>query len=378
MTTIIPARSAAEFLPLVPRMLAFTPTRSIVFVPFAGTRSCGAMRIDLPSPALENEIDSVAATYLGMVCRIPEADAFTAVIYTDDSIDATSARLPQQKLMMAVLQRADSCGLKVHDALCVAADGWGSYLDARRPRAGRPLAEIADGTAPTASAPAPAGGDQATGAVLPDVSAAERVRVAREYEELNGAAATVCGFTPHAGDKVRINPAALTAVGTLDDIPLLFEQSLEWDAEHLAPFEAASLLWCLMRPSLRDIGLAGWCRGLHLADAAAEGQLRWEGGEEYPEDIAKFIWGEGPKPNSERLEKALSLSRRVAALATRARQPGPLAVCAWLSWALGRSTHAGIYASRACEIEPRHGFAQIMISMVAASHLPEWAFTPEG
>ncbi|MBB2976896.1 hypothetical protein FHX49_002484 [Microbacterium endophyticum] len=375
MTTIIPARSAAEFLALVPRMLAFTPTRSVVFVPFDGTRSCGAMRIDLPSPALDDDIDSVAATYLGMICRISAADSFTAVIYTDEAIDPKQARLPQHKLIMAILQRADSCGLTVHDALCVAADAWGSYLDARRPRERRSLAEIASST--TTVAPAPAAGDQTTGAALPEVSQAEREQVEREYVELNAAAATVCGFTPHARESIRINPAALTAVGALDDIPLLFEQALKWDAAHLAPFQTASLLWCLSRPSLRDIGLAGWCLGLSRGDAAAEGQLRWEGGEEYPEDIAQFVWGDGPKPDSERLERALVLTRRVAAAARTSRQPGPLAICAWLSWALGRSTHAGIYASRACEIDPHHGFAKIMISMVAASHLPQWAFAHE-
>jgi hypothetical protein len=66
------------------------------------------------------------------------------------------------------------------------------------------------------------------------------------------------------------------------------------------------------------------------------------------------------------------------AVAPRADRPGTLAVCAWLSWALGRSTHAEVYASAAREIEPEHGLSEIVLSFVAAGHLPDWAFRRAG
>ena len=49
-----------------------------------------------------------------------------------------------------------------------------------------------------------------------------------------------------------------------------------------------------------------------------------------------------------------------------------------LSWALGRSTHAALYAERACEVDPEHGLSQIVLSFVQAGHLPDWAFRSAG
>ena len=51
MTTIVKAANAAQFLSLVPKMLGYRPTRSVVLIPFAGARSIGAMRFDLPGEA---------------------------------------------------------------------------------------------------------------------------------------------------------------------------------------------------------------------------------------------------------------------------------------------------------------------------------------
>jgi len=87
------------------------------------------------------------------------------------------------------------------------------------------------------------------------------------------------------------------------------------------------------------------------------------------------MWGEGPPPDGDRLLRALALLRRVSAVAVRPRKPGPLAATAWVSWALGRSTHAAGYAAKALRIDSDHGLAQIVAAMVAAGHLPDWAFT---
>ena len=57
MTTIVKAANAAQFLSLVPKMLGYRPTRSLVLIPFAGSRSIGAMRFDLPTAAESEEID---------------------------------------------------------------------------------------------------------------------------------------------------------------------------------------------------------------------------------------------------------------------------------------------------------------------------------
>ena len=129
---------------------------------------------------------------------------------------------------------------------------------------------------------------------------------------------------------------------------------------------------------MRDIALVQWCGGFAAGDEALDAQLRWESGEEYPAHLAMQMWGEGERPDPNRLEAALALSRRVAAAAPRAVRAGALASCAWLSWALGRSTHAERYALLAGEIEPEHGLAEIVRSFVLAGHLPDWAFRRGG
>ena len=386
MTTIVSAGSAAQFLSLVPRMLGYRPAASVVLIPFAGSRSIGAMRFDLPDGV--DEIDRTAATLIGMVCRLPDADAVAAVVYTDARF--ADGGMPHRDLLDALGRRADACGVRVTDALCVAGDAWGSHLDPALPRSGRPLADLADTPGGAAHLPV-ADGDQATGAQLPQCDLAERERTARALAALDGAVGLVCG--PEAaglsgadasaasadaeedetGDG-RVDPQALATVCLLDDLPTLFEDALSWKPEALPAYHAAALIWCLARPALRDIALVQWSSGMGAGDEALDAQLRWESGEEYPTHLAMRMWGEGERPDPDRLEAALALSRQAAAVAPRALRPGALATCAWLAWALGRSTHADRYAALACEIEPEHGLSEIVRSFVSAGHLPDWAF----
>ena len=58
-----------------------------------------------------------------------------------------------------------------------------------------------------------------------------------------------------------------------------------------------------------------------------DAQRKWEDGAEYPSDLASVMWGEGRRPDPQRLEGALELARVVAALLPKARRAGALAVC---------------------------------------------------
>ena len=368
MTTTVKAADAAQFLSLVPRMLGYTPTRSIVIVPMRRGRSVGAMRLDLPSEEATSD-DGFAATVIGMVCRIEVADGLVAVIYSDAS---ASGGLPHARLVEGLRRTADASGLRLVDALVVAADGWGVAGDgAARVR---PLAELVA----TGPLPGPeAHGDQATGAELPPRTSAERRRVEAAHRSLSTALGVLCGLPPEPERAARIDPAALAAACELDDLPDLFERALAWDAAELAPMQAALLGWCLSRPALRDVALVQWASDASGGADAMDAQRRWEDGEEYPSDLAAVMWGEGVRPDAPRLESALTLVRHVAALTPARRRAGALAVCGWLSWALGRSTHAGRYARKALRADPDHGLADIVQSFVAAAHLPDWAFRPE-
>jgi hypothetical protein len=375
--TTVKAADAAEFLSVIPRMLGYHPVRSLVLIPFHGSRSLGAMRFDLPDGE-PDAVDRVASTVIGMVCRLPDADAVAAIAYTDATF-AEGGGMPHLDLAEALERRIDACGLRLTDALCVATDGWGSYLDPACPGAGRPLEQLGSAGPELPDVLEPRG-DQTSGADLPPVDLAESERVGRALASLQRAVTALCGDDADAAaataedEDERVDPRALAAVCLLDDLPGFYEDALAWRPDELDPFHAASLAWCLSRPSLRDVALVQWSGDISGGDEALDAQLRWESGQEYPPDLAMRMWGEGIQPDPERLETALELVRRVAAAAPRESRPGPLAMCAWLSWALGRSTHAEAYASRARDIDPEHGLSEIVLSFVLAGHLPDWAF----
>ncbi|MDN3497106.1 DUF4192 family protein [Planococcus sp. APC 4015] len=357
MTTIVKAADAAQFLSLIPRMLGFTPRQSLVLIPFDGTRSLGAMRFDLPD---DDAVDRVAATVVGMACRVTDADAIALVVYTDDPV----AERPHAAFAAALESRADACGLHVNDALWVTAGGWGRYGVDTAPGALTELAHVG-------------GDDQTSGAELPAVRDEEIADVARALDGFISAVHVLCGPDAAAAapeDDDRVDPMALAAVCALDDLPTLFEEMLDWDPTGLDPYRAATIAWVLARPSLRDIALVQWCAGMDAGDEALDAQLRWESGEPYPPHLAMQMWGEGERPDPERLNRVLALVRRAAATAPEPMRAGPLATAAWISWALGRSTHADLYAMQACEAEPEHGLAEIVRSFVGAGHLPDWAF----
>ncbi len=366
MTTTVKAADAAQFLTLVPGLLGYTPTRSIVIVPMSRARSLGAMRLDLPPGDDPGLLDSVASTVLGMVCRMPRADGLMAVAYTDEGSDPD---LPHARLAEALGRAADAAGLELRDMLVVGADGWGSHCTDSTTV--HPLSQLIGTGVPGLPE---VQGDQSTGAVLPASSAADRRRVGAAHRSLRTALTVLCGAPSEMARASRVDPAALEAACELDDLPRLFERALRWDAADLAPMRAAMLGWCLARPALRDVALVQWASDIVGGEDAMEAQRRWEDGEEYPADLAAIMWGETARPEPERLETALRLARHVAVLTAKRRRAGVLAVCAWLSWALGRSTHAERYAAMAQEIEPEHGLAEIVRSFVASAHLPDWAF----
>jgi hypothetical protein len=367
MSTIVRAADAAQFLSLVPRLLGYTPTRSIVLIPMGEGRSVGAMRVDLPPGDDPDTVDRVASTLIGMMCRIPEADGLIVVIYTDAAV---SGALPHARMADALGRCAEASGLRLVDVLIIAADGWGSHLEPGVPPGGRPLSELTT----TAGPGSPPQGDQVSGADLPPHRAAERRQVGAAMRSLRASLELLCGVPSDAEPDSRIDPAALEAACELDDLPRLYERALGWDAANLPPIRAAMLAWCLARPALRDVALVQWVGDVVRGQDALEAQRRWEDGAEYPADLASVMWGEGPRPDAERLERAVALTRHVAALAPRKQRAGALATCAWLSWALGRSSHADRYAELAHEIDAQLGLADIVRSFVTAGHLPDWAF----
>ena len=209
-----------------------------------------------------DEVDRIAATVIGMACRVPAATRSRS-----SSTHASRSREPRSRAARSSrrsARRADACGLRLTDALCVGGDGWGSYLDPlhaghpvalrtrRRARGARPRLTPTSRRAPNS----------------PKRRTADRAAVAEAMESLAAAIALTCGKDAapddHRGEPTAERtprPPALIRADALDDVPALFEEALSWDAASPRPLDAAILAWCLRRPALRDVALVQWWVG---------------------------------------------------------------------------------------------------------------------
>lgn len=357
MTTLLRASDSAEFLGLVPALAGFTPKQSIVLVPFHGTRAYGAMRLDHPDDAVEPE--DYASAAVALVAKNAGADAVAVVVYSDDDPCPTpdGLVLPLIVQVEELLGCAEDAGLRVVDALCVTPAGWSSYLEDDPELAALP-------------APDPPGADQHAGTELPAADLVEKERVGRALKDIEA----LLDRDKHGRLNGSENPQAIAAMVMLEDIPEFFELLLE-SPEEQPPFATAALLWCLHRPLLRDVALVQWATSIDDGVRTLEAQLTFaEDGSAISDELGGVFLGRGPTPDAARLRLALSVARLAAARAPRRLRPAPLTIAAWLSWALGRSTHAEHYLQLVRAIEPEYGLAELLGTMVGAGMLPEWAF----
>ncbi|KDA04524.1 hypothetical protein DC31_06485 [Microbacterium sp. CH12i] len=328
-TTILKAAQASDFLAAVPALLGFQPSESVVLVPFRGNATAGAMRIDLP--AAENAADMASAA-AGLLCKITGVTGVAIVVYgTADQAESVSA---------PIVAQAEMCGLDVVDALYVTGTEWAHVGE----RTMTPL-----GAVPAHIAALAAEADAQAGAVLPEVPEA---------------------FAAEVADAL---PVASATTAT-DAVVAAFERALTLDVADATPMDAATLLVLLHRPLTRDVALVQWARDLATGAETLDAQMASTGTRQMPTHLAEVIVGEGARPDADRLRDALRVCRYLAAVAPEAAKVGALVAAGWLSWALGRSSHADAYVRQALTIDPDHTMAGLISQMVNAGHLPEWAF----
>lgn len=374
MTTVLRASDSADFLGIVPALAGFTPRRSVVLLPFQGSRTHGAMRLDLPSG--DTDLEAYADAAVGLIARVTGTDAVAVVVYSDEGPESTADGLvlPVAVAVDELLWCAEDAGLRIVDALCVTPRGWSSYL-ADEPRLGG-LDELA---VPEVPGLGDVAGDQLAGTALPAADLARKERVARALRDI-GEVLDQDAIGPLTGDE---SPAVLAAIAALADIPAFFESVLE-NPQDAPTYVTAALLWCLDRPVFRDVALAQWATGVDAGIRTLQAQLSFaRDGRMISDELGAVFLGMGPAPDADRLRLALGVVRHAAAAAPRASRPGPLTAAAWLSWALGRSSHAGHYLDLVHDIDPQYGLAALLRTIVEATMLPEWTFrrdaaTPEG
>lgn len=350
--TVVRARTAADLLALVPSLVGIAPRRSLVLVVFHGSRTMGALRLDLPGPDAHQDL---AGHAIGTVCRLDGADGVVPVVYADEPFAEALDRA--RTLLDDLLTTGRRAGLTVKDALCVAADGYGSLLDPELPRAGRPLSDLPE---PTGLPPLL---DVDAAIALDDVPEEERhrflARVRRSARASGRSGRTVdgvlsasdpIGVIERALDLERTDPLPVPLVAALAELPVLRDLVLlqiGW-----GPVFGAAVLARTMLPADEPLG---------------------------PEEAPglAFCGGDMPRPDADRIERGIELLRVTAAhLPERHRAP-LLTMLAWLHWALGRGSIAGRFVDAGLAIDPDYGLAELLARMLGAGMLPEWAYRAE-
>lgn len=358
-----------------------TPRDSVVLVAFRGNRTVGGLRLDLPPDfASENDLDHFSRVAFGMICKIPQVDAVVPVIYTP-ALFGDRGRIPHEVVAFAVIRYAEVLGFLVREALCVAADGWGSYFGDDHPSDGYPLDRIEHSSVHDTVRASPAYRelvDTDAAATLPCVPlfTAERVasRLLRFMELVNDASigenqevrdAAVAIMVKEFGLKnylpvVHVFPLGLRMVSFAEAV---IERVDERDTETDALF----LAWLASLPRVRIVLLATIAWGAAAGETAFANLM----GDD-PGDLA--FTDPPPRPDVPRLEAAIEVFRAAAGLLPLSSRPPILSMLAWSHWALGHGSIAGRWIDMSRDIEPLDDFTLQLDVWLASGRLPEWAF----
>ncbi|GAA3893820.1 hypothetical protein GCM10022381_39330 [Leifsonia kafniensis] len=380
-----------------------------MLVAFRGTRSCGAMRFDMPRPGETRAVQKrIATTVIGMLCKIPGADAVVLVVYTDRGI-ARLDRLPNDSFVGVVLERARTSGFVVRDALCVGADAWSSYVEPAV--GGHPLAEIAQSGVHAA---VPERARQLavlqSGAELPIVTKPAKEKCARLLRRYQ-----------RALDSEEAALELMTLYGDVLDPVSLVEEALGWNPDALEAQNAAALLFLTQGPAQRDQMMLQCAFGRDVGVVLGEANLRYlllqratglsldeivraeeearrarraatpadgsgsdslDGSPDealldnaYAECGSDLILGlRSERPDPDRVQRAIGILKTAVALAPRAMRPAPLCMLAWLSWSLGMGSVAGMFLDQALTIDREYGMALLLNTLIGSGRLPEWAY----
>jgi len=333
MTTIIRAEQAHDFLALVPTLAGFRPERSIVCVGFSGNRTVGVLRHDLPRRARDRA--PLASVIVSTLCRMPGVDAVVPIVYTDGRF-ASGRGMPERAFLGLLVKEAERAGFLVRDALCRAADAWGSILDRGTPAMGHPLALI-DESPVTELAPS-------------ECRVLDAPEAAAALPEADTATAHAIALALGSFNDDTLAEASITRLGRNSDPVELVESLLRRDSSRQPVHRLAWFLHLASRPAFRDAMMLQFAFGVVVGETAHDDALEsseraaWrgesmdelverelaEGGFDPVSDLlSRLLLGQSKlRPDRDRVERALTLLLPLIANAPPTHRVGPLCIAA--------------------------------------------------
>ncbi|GAB3617846.1 hypothetical protein GCM10027416_24030 [Okibacterium endophyticum] len=384
MTTILKAPSAADFLALVPQLAGMQPTESIVLVAFRGNRTCGALRVDLPTDAVSaEERETSATTLIGLICKIPRADAVVPVVYSDGGYSPVTGP-PHSDYVDMLVARSVASGFLVRDALWVGEDSWSRYGDGDD--GPHPIAEVED--SPLHRAIRESGEERELLDIeressLPAADFESRERTCMRFNRTTAAGVHSSSLSEDRdlaavdgvpADGVRVGDVLADVVDFAESV---LAEEAPADNGSSSRIDNVALVGVLARsPVTRDALLATWAWGVETGDAVCRLNTRYAAGEPIEHDLrAGFLCGLGmPRPDPERIQAAIELMKYAVVRLPRVTHAPLLCMIGWLHWSLGRGSIAGRWVDKACIADPAYPLAHLLATLLATGHLPDWAY----
>jgi hypothetical protein len=380
--TILKSSTTADFLASLPTLAGRTLQESIVVVPFAGRRTIGLMRLDLPPGDEPGEAARLASVAVGALSRMDACDGVVFAVYTDATFPVAFARW--EPLIRCLDERFAGAGFAVKDALCASADGYASWYEADPPLGGHPLSDI-ESSPLTAQAesvrghrPLAAPADE--GDLPPADPQFARVLTDAVDALCAGAEADAFGL--------------YRPVDVPDGVELI-EQVLDHDAAAVPIPLLARLAFLSMFPARRDEMMLQIAFGRAVGERARASSDRWHArqrqtgmsmdeviaqarAEDDPaldDELGLLMIGDSTRPlKARRTRTGIAVLRRLIAHLDPDQTPDLLCMLAWLHWSIGAGTAAAMQAQRALRIAPDHTMSRTMLTLFGTGKIPEWVY----
>jgi hypothetical protein len=325
--------SPHELLAVVPYLLGFNPTNSIMVLCLRDHRLGLAQRLDLPRS--ENAHDVASALLPSLITENPDA---VIIIGIEDN---EGESLPALEALTKALQSKD---MRIHDRLVVRDGRWRS-LDCHSPSCcpaeGSPVAEPEDVSGVVA--------EFVGWGVAPYL---DRKSLAREVEAgaKATAVATVIRSGEEAGDCLAVSRAELFAV---------WPRVLDPDGLAITVEDAALAALSLLDIEIRDAMVAWLCPGTLGLD-------------KFSEDIQKFLSGLGNGRDIEDIDRVTTGAQnaiqarliRLCAMLPDDHAASALALLASFTWWRGDGALARVALARALRCDPHYRLALLLEQMV--------------
>ena len=366
MQTIVKASNDAALLALMPHLLGMHPRNSVVVLGFRGNRTHGALRFDLPAPTGARPslvYKRVAKAIVGTLGKLPGADGVLVAVVTDARF-ARSSIPPHLDFVAELTRSIDRSRFGLRAVLCRARDGWAPYFDHDVPAGGYPLSDLVDADV-AAQLPAD----------LPPVFDLEMMprRVPDADDDVKRAVMSAYERFEHEETERRARSLEDSGFGVPDAVEFV-EELLDLDEAAFLEL-AGPLLAMVQSVPVADLLITQWASDAETGHLLVPEAIQFLAGASPAEtELQEILFGQSRAPDPGRLDRAIQLVYRLVACAEDFLRPSPLCMLAWLHWALGNGSKAGVYTDEAIGLAPDDEAARWLQSLIRNGVLPDWVF----